>query len=163
MVDEDFLVHSISQEHFLLQHLRYFLEFFGWDNFHPLFQGLPLPERHEEVVLADFVECLDFLKPLLNRDELDRFGGDELADSLAAERVIVLYFIFNNLWIWDHLHIIMIVGVLSHHINKFVSSQLFLSYHFEERGHLCVVYWIACLFGIFFWHRWRYCFHFYRR
>lgn len=138
MVENDLLIVQIGEEHLLLQHLTDRLMLITGDDLHPLLQALPLPEHNEEVVFADLVEGLNLLEPLLNSDELGRLGVDELADPLAAERVVILDLLADNLGVGDYLHVVVVVLVLADHVDELVGCQLLLPHHVEEGGHLSV-------------------------
>lgn len=155
MIDQNFLVHGIRQKHFLLENFRNILYFLGRDHLHPFFQWLPFSEGDKKVVSANLIKSLHFLKPLLHSDELHRLWGDEFADALAAEGVVILDLIFYYFRVGDNLHVIMVILMLSNHVNELVCCQFFLSHHLEECGDLCVINGIIRFLCIFFWDRWR--------
>lgn len=155
MIYQNFLVHSIRQEHFFVQYFRNAYHLFGRDHSHPFFQRLPLPKRNKEIITANLIKSLHFLKPFLYRNKLDRLGIDKLANSLTAEGIVIFNLFLNNGRIGHHLHIVMIVLVFTDHIDEFIGCEFFLPDHLEECRHLSVVHWVIGLFCILFWDCWR--------
>jgi hypothetical protein len=92
------------------------------DDLHPLLQTLPLSEHDKEVIFADFVKSLHLFEPFLHSDELSRLGVHEFAHSFAAECVVVLYLLVNDLGVGDDLHVIMVVLILPDHVDEFIRS-----------------------------------------
>ena len=138
MIQNYSLVHLISQEHFFFQYLRQSFVFISGDNFNPFFETLPFSKKDKEVIFTNFVKSLDFIKPFLNRNELSRFWVNKLADPLATKSVVVLYLLVYDLWVRHDLHIVVVVLILSDHIDEFVSCQLFLPDHLEKGCNLVV-------------------------
>lgn len=138
MVEYDLLVIHISQKHLLFEHFAYSFVFIAGDDLHPLLQALPLPEHDEETVSADLIKRLHLLKPLLDGYELRRLGVDELADSLAAEGVVVLYLLADDLRVGYYFHVVVVVLVASDHVDELVGCQFLLADHVEEGGHFLV-------------------------
>ncbi len=120
MIENDFSIEVVGKEHFFFQNFAESVDFLGGDNFHPFFKAFPLPKQNEEVVFTNLIEGLDFFEPLFDWDELGWFGVDELADSFAAEGVVVLNLFVYYLRVWDDLHVIMVVLIFADHVNKFV-------------------------------------------
>lgn len=138
VVEDDLLVVEVGEEHLVLEDLADGLVLVAGDDLHPLLEALPLAEHDEEVVLADLVERLHLLEPLLHRDELRRLRVHELAHPLAAESVVVLHLLADDLRVRHHLHVVVVVLVLTDHVDELVRCQLLLPHHVEERGHLLV-------------------------
>lgn len=149
MIDQNFLVHSICEEHFLLQNFSYISHFLIWNNFHPFFEGFPFTEGNKEIVFTNLIECLYFFKPFLNSNKLNRLCWNKFADTFTTKSIIILNFIFDNFWIRNNLHIIMVILCFFYHINKLISCEFLLPNHFEKCGYLCIVNWIVHLFHIF--------------
>lgn len=118
------------------------------DDLHPLLQALPLPEHNEEVVFADLIKGLHLLEPLLNSNELGGLGVDELADPLAAEGVVILDLLADDLGVGHDLHVVVVVLVLADHVDELVGCELLLPHHVEEGGHFFVgLFCGACALG----------------
>jgi hypothetical protein len=94
--------------------------FVAVDNLDPFLQTLPLPEQDEKVILAYFVEGLDFLEPLFDWDELCGFAVDELAHSLAAESVVIMNIFLYYLRVGHHFHVVVVVLVDLNHVDELV-------------------------------------------
>lgn len=138
MIEYDFLIIGVGQKHLLLKHLTYSLVLIAVDDLHPLLQTLPLPEHDEEAISADLIKGLHLFKPLLDGYELRGFGVDELADSLAAERVVVLYLLADDLRVGHYFHVVVVVLVPPDHVDELISRQLLLTHHVEESSHFFV-------------------------
>jgi hypothetical protein len=111
----------------------------GRNDLHPLFKGLPLPEHDEKVVLTDFIKGLNLIEPLLDRDKLDRFRVDKFADALATKSVVILNVILYYFGVGHNFHIIMVILVLTNHVDELISCQLLLSDHPEKGSNLAVI------------------------
>lgn len=136
------------------------LHLFCGDNFHPLFQRLPLSECNEKIIFTNFIKRFYLLEPLLNCNELYWLRCHKLTHPLTAKSVVIFNFIFDDLWVGDHFHVVMIIWVFPYHVNKLIRSQLFLPHHLEECGHFRIVNWVVSLLHIFFRNGWRYGLHF---
>lgn len=133
------MIERVCKKHFLLKNFRYHFLFFRRNNLHPFFQALPFSEHDEEVIFADFIECLNLIEPLFDWNELNWLGIDEFTNSFTTKSVIVFNFILDNLVIRNYLHVIMIVLEPSNHINELICSELFLTHHFEKGGNFAIV------------------------
>lgn len=140
MIKENFLIKGICQEHFFFQNFRNSFGFLWNNNFHPFFERLPFSEHNEEVVFAYFIECLNFIKPFLYRDEFNRLWINKFRDSFARECIVVNNVIFYNLGVRNDFHVVMIIGIFSDHVNKLLGCKFFLTNHFEKCSHLSVLY-----------------------
>ncbi len=157
MVKKNFLVEGIGEEHFFLEYFRKRLCFFWNNNFHPLLQRFPLPEHDKKVIFTNLIKSLNLVKPLLHRDKLNRFGVEELGDSLTWESVIVDDVVFDDLGVRDDLHVVMVVGVFANHVNELFGGEFFLTYHFEKCCYLRVLHWdltFGCGFEGGWWGSW---------
>lgn len=120
MVENDLLIIHIGQKHLVFEYLAYGLVLIAGDNLHPLLETLPLPEHDEEAVSTDLIKSLHLFKPLLDGYELCRLGVDELADSLAAERVVVLYLLADDIRVGHYFHVVVVVLVASDHVDELI-------------------------------------------
>ena len=136
MVEKDFLVEGIGKEHFFLQNFGESFGFFGYDNFHPFFEGFPFSEHDKKVVFTDLIKGLDFIEPFFHRDELNRFRVNKFGYSLTGESIVVDNVVFDDLRVRNDFHVVVIVGVFPDHINELFGGQFFLTDHFEESRHL---------------------------
>jgi hypothetical protein len=151
VVKKDFLVESIGEEHFFFKNFGEGLGFFWDDNFDPFLKWFPLPEHDKKVVFTNLIKGLDLIKPLFNRDELNRFGVEEFGDSLARESVVVDNVVLDDFRVRHDFHIVVVVGVFPDHVNELLGGEFFLTDHLEECGYFgvldgdvafgCVLYW----------------------
>lgn len=112
--------------------------FFVGDDGDPLLEALPFAEEDEKVVFADLIEGLDLFKPLFHWDELCRFRVDKLADTFATKSVVVLNLLADNLSVRYDLHVVVVILILSDHVDEFVCCELLLAHHLEEGSHFTV-------------------------
>ena len=108
------------------------------DNLHPLFQAFPFSKKYEEIISTNLIKSLYLFKPLRNCDKLSRLGVNKFANTFTAESIIVLNLFMDYLRVWNNLHIVMVILILTHHVNKFISCEFLLSHHVEECSDLLV-------------------------
>lgn len=114
--------------------------FVAGNHFHPFLETLPLTEINEKTVFAYLIEGLDLVEPLFDWYEFCGFGVDKLADTLAAESVVLVYFFLsrNDFRVGHYFHVVVVVLVFFNHINKLVGRKLLLSHHLEKSCHLLI-------------------------
>ena len=114
--------------------------FVSWDDFHPFFEALPLPEKNKKIVLTYFVESFDLIEPFLDWNKLSRLWIYKFADSFTTEGVVILYLLAYYFRVSHNFHIIVVILIFAYHVDELVSCELLLPYHFKKRSYLVVRY-----------------------
>lgn len=135
------MIEAICEEHFLLENFRKSFCFFRDHNFHPFFKRFPFSEHNEEIIFANLIKSFDLIKPFFNWNELSWFRVDKFWDAFTRKCIVVNNIVFNDFWVWNNIHIVVIVWIFSDHVNELLSSEFFLTYHFEKSSDLSVLNW----------------------
>lgn len=154
MIQEYFLIKGICQEHFFFKNFGDSFCFLWYNNLHPFFKRFPFSKHDKEIIFANFVKGFNLIEPFFHRDKFCWFWIYEFGNSFTRKCVIVNNIVFDDLRIWDHIHIVMIIWIFSYHVNEFLCSKFFLPNHFKKCCNFSVLNRNIIFWALFNWREW---------
>lgn len=147
------MIKTICEEHFLLENFWKSFSFLRDHNFHPFFKGFPFSKHNEEIIFADLIKSFDFIKPFFNWNELSWFRVGKFRDTFTRKSIVVNNIVFYYFRVRNNIHVVVIVWIFSDHVNKLLSSEFFLTYHFKKSSDFSVLNWNVIFWALF--DRWK--------